>query len=74
LEKINYYLENEEKRVKIAEAGRERCRHSGYSHHERLKFLLKKLGWSGWRIAETPWSNLPGRIGGSSTAARVKGG
>jgi spore maturation protein CgeB len=44
LEKIQYYLKNEEGRANIAQAGRARCQNSGYSHHQRLKLLLTKMG------------------------------
>jgi spore maturation protein CgeB len=40
LEKVRYYLHHEEERKKIAAAGRQRCLDSGYSHHERLKYML----------------------------------
>ena len=40
LEKVRYYLSREEERVAIARAGRERCLKSGYSHHDRLKYML----------------------------------
>lgn len=43
LEKVEYYLENDKERKKIAKAGRERCLKSGYSHHDRLKYMLKKI-------------------------------
>ena len=40
LEKVRYYLSCEEERVAIARAGRERCLKSGYSHNDRLKYML----------------------------------
>jgi spore maturation protein CgeB len=40
LEKVRYYLGHEEERRTIAAAGRQRCLDSGYSHHERLKYML----------------------------------
>jgi spore maturation protein CgeB len=40
LEKVNYYLANEEERLHIAKAGRQRCLKSGYSHHNRIKQIL----------------------------------
>jgi len=40
LEKVSYYLEHEEERKAIAAAGRQRCIKSGYSHHERLEYML----------------------------------
>jgi spore maturation protein CgeB len=43
LEKTNYYLEHEEERTSIAKAGRQRCIKSGYSHHERLTWMLKQV-------------------------------
>jgi spore maturation protein CgeB len=41
LAKVKYYLNHEEKRQKIAQAGRDRCLNSGYSHHDRLEEMLK---------------------------------
>jgi spore maturation protein CgeB len=43
LEKVKYYLANEAKRQGIAEAGLKRCINSGYSHQDRLKFMLAKF-------------------------------
>lgn len=43
LKKVKYYLEHEEERKAIAKAGRERCLNSGYSHHDRLKYMLSKI-------------------------------
>lgn len=43
LEKIRYYLINQEKRIKIANGGRKKCLTSGYSHNERLQKLLTLL-------------------------------
>ncbi|OGW24283.1 MAG: hypothetical protein A2X55_04980 [Nitrospirae bacterium GWB2_47_37] len=43
LEKVKYYLQDEHKRKRIAEAGRQRCISSGYSHHDRLNFMLAKI-------------------------------
>jgi spore maturation protein CgeB len=43
LEKVKYYLTHEEERKKIAKAGRERCLKSGYSHHDRLKYMMSFL-------------------------------
>jgi hypothetical protein len=40
LEKVRYYLDREDERREIASAGRQRCLDSGYSHHERLKYML----------------------------------
>ena len=40
LEKVRYYLNHEDERRMIASAGRKRCLDSGYSHHERLKYML----------------------------------
>ncbi len=41
LEKVRYYLENNEEREKIARAGRERCVASGYSMRSQLAQMLK---------------------------------
>jgi spore maturation protein CgeB len=43
LEKVRYYLNHEDERSAIASAGRERCLDSGYSHHERLKYMLRSV-------------------------------
>lgn len=43
LEKVRYYLKHEDERLAIAKAGRERCLKSGYSHHERLRFMLSQI-------------------------------
>lgn len=43
LEKVVYYLINEGKRESIANAGRERCIKSGYSHDERLAEMISRL-------------------------------
>lgn len=43
LEKVNYYLIHEERREKIIKASRNRCLKSGYSHCDRLKYMLKKI-------------------------------
>lgn len=42
LDKVRYYLEHEEERMAIALAGRKRCLDSGYSHHDRLLFMLQE--------------------------------
>jgi spore maturation protein CgeB len=41
LEKVRYYLDHPELRKRIAAAGRERCLRSGYSYHDRLRWMLK---------------------------------
>jgi len=38
--KVRYYLAHEDKRQQIAAAGRKRCVTSGYSHHDRLAYML----------------------------------
>lgn len=43
LEKVKYYLTNEEERNKIAEAGLERCKNSGYSHKDRMEYVVNKI-------------------------------
>ncbi len=43
LKKVRYYLEHEYERQAIAKAGRQRCLQSGYSHHDRLRFMLNQL-------------------------------
>lgn len=40
LQKVRFYLENNEKRREIARAGRERCLKSGYSQREQLSKML----------------------------------
>ena len=41
LEKCRYYLNNEEERRRISEAGIQRCKTSGYSNEEAVKRMLK---------------------------------
>lgn len=41
MEKVRYYLDHPEQRKRIAAAGRERCLRSGYSYHERLRWMLE---------------------------------
>ena len=43
LEKVKYYLEHEEERKAIAEAGLRRCRQSGYSHEGRLSGVVNTI-------------------------------
>ncbi len=43
LAKVCYYLKHEDERQAIAHAGRERCLTSGYSHHDRLRFMLEQV-------------------------------
>jgi len=43
LEKVRYYLEHDGERERIAKAGRRRCVESGYSHHDRLKYMLNMV-------------------------------
>ncbi len=40
LSRVRHYLANEEERKAIAVAGRVRCLNGGYSHHERLAWML----------------------------------
>lgn len=40
IKKVRFYLKNNMERIKIANAGRERCLNNGYSHHDRLQFML----------------------------------
>ncbi|PKN64823.1 MAG: hypothetical protein CVU57_13510 [Deltaproteobacteria bacterium HGW-Deltaproteobacteria-15] len=44
IDKIKYYLQNEDKRAAIAAAGRQRCLNSGYSYHDRMEDLLNVIG------------------------------
>jgi hypothetical protein len=43
LEKVKYYLAHPEERRRIAAAGRERCLKSGYSNHDRIKWMLDRV-------------------------------
>ena len=43
LEKAKYYLVNPRERDAIAAAGLERCRASGYSHQDRVEFMLGSI-------------------------------
>ena len=40
VEKACYFLDNEEEREAIAKAGRRRCLESGYTHEERMRFMI----------------------------------
>lgn len=40
LEKALYYLQHDIEREVIAKAGRNRCIRSGYSHHDRVKYMI----------------------------------
>jgi len=42
LEKVRYFLSHEDERKIIGLAGRARCESSGYSHLERMRFMLTK--------------------------------
>jgi spore maturation protein CgeB len=43
VEKVKYYLANEAERSAIAAAGLQRCRTGGYSHQDRVEFMLGSL-------------------------------
>jgi spore maturation protein CgeB len=43
LEKCKYYLQHDEQRKTIAEAGRKRCEISGYSNKEAIKRMLDEV-------------------------------
>jgi spore maturation protein CgeB len=43
LEKVKYYLAQDEERKAIAKAGRKRCVDSGYSHHDILRYMLEQF-------------------------------
>jgi len=43
LNKAQYFREHEETRLAIAAAGRNRCLVCGYSHHDRLQFMVDRL-------------------------------
>ena len=45
LNKVKFYLNNEEKRITVSLAGRQRCVSSGYSHKQQLARMLCKLGF-----------------------------
>ena len=38
--KARYFLEHEDERAEIAAAGRRRCVESGYTHQDRVGFML----------------------------------
>ncbi len=40
LAKARYYLDHEDERAAIAAAGRKRCEESGYTHRDRVEFML----------------------------------
>jgi hypothetical protein len=43
IDKVHYYLAHPEQLQQIAAAGRQRCLSSGYSTHERMREMLKKI-------------------------------
>lgn len=43
LQKVQYYLKNDEKRVEIAQNGYKRCISSGYSYDDRVKEILNEV-------------------------------
>ena len=43
LEKCQYYLEHEELRRRIAQAGHERCMASDYSYEGRIRMILEHV-------------------------------
>ena len=43
LEKVRYYLDHEQERQQIARCGRERCLNSGYSHHDRIQWMMSHI-------------------------------
>jgi hypothetical protein len=43
VEMVRYYLANEDERAAIAAAGRRRCANSGYSHADRVAYMLECL-------------------------------
>jgi hypothetical protein len=54
IEKARYYLEHSEERERIARAGLERCRRSGYDHPTQLRQMLGKvMAISGWSTGNT---------------------
>jgi spore maturation protein CgeB len=50
LEKIRYYLTNQDKRLAVAAAGRQRCLEAGYSNVERLKGIVPKIFPNGGEV------------------------
>ena len=42
VDKIHYYLENDEERIKIAEAGLQRCNNSDYTFDDRARTLINE--------------------------------
>ena len=54
LEKVRYYLNHEEERKEIGKAGRERCLKSGYSNHDRLRWMFSQINsmrMGKWKVA-----------------------
>jgi len=47
LDKVRWYLEHEDRRAAVAAAGRERCLRDGYSHHDRLQWMLAEVAGGG---------------------------
>lgn len=44
IDKAKYYLNHQDERNRIGDAGRQRCLRSGYDNHERLKKMLAAVG------------------------------
>lgn len=43
LDKVQYYLAHDVERQEIAGNGRQRCLKSGYSHHDRLRWIMEEV-------------------------------
>jgi spore maturation protein CgeB len=43
VDKVRYYLAQESDRLRIAEAGHQRCLNSGYSNHSRMSRVVDKI-------------------------------
>lgn len=41
--KVRYYLDHQDERQQIARSGRNRCLNNGYSHHDRVQWMVKYL-------------------------------
>ena len=43
IDKVKYYLSHEDQRIQIAQSGRNRCIHSGYTYKHRLKEIFEAI-------------------------------
>src|ERR1035438_5518630 len=59
LEKVRFYLRADERRMEIADSGRDRCIRSGYSYRDRIASVLDYLEKAGVLPAGSTWRTVP---------------